>query len=106
MRERKRIGEILVDLQVLTSAEVDKVLEAMRRRRDQTKFGQVAREMGLLGEEHILAALAVQMQLFPGIQDLPLPRIMGRLRRPPRPGSAVRRRPVFLPGSNERRLGG
>lgn len=82
MVDRKRLGEILVELQVLTPAEVDRVLAALRRRDDFTKFGQVAREMGLLREEHILAALAVQMQLFPNAHDLSLPKLMGRLRDP------------------------
>jgi hypothetical protein len=93
--DRKRLGEILVDLQVLTVAEVDRVLAAMRRRRDRAKFGQVAREMGLLREEHILAALAVQMQLFPNVSEMSLQRLLGRLsdpiRTPPRiPIQAVR----------------
>jgi hypothetical protein len=80
--ERKRMGKILIDLQVLTPAEVERVLEAMRRRRDQTKFGQVAKDMGLLREEHILAALAVQMQLFPHIQKLSLNRLLDHLQSP------------------------
>lgn len=79
MWERRKIGDILVDLQVLTPDVVDNVLAAMSRRRDQAKFGQVARDMGLLREEHILAALAVQMELFPGIGDLSFNRLMGRL---------------------------
>jgi hypothetical protein len=82
MRERKKLGEILHDLQVLTDADIARVIEAMRRRRDQTKFGQVARDMGLLRDEHILAALAVQMQMFPGIQDLSLNRLLDRLQEP------------------------
>ena len=41
MRERKKLGQILRDLQVLTDAEVERVLQAMRRRDDFTKFGQV-----------------------------------------------------------------
>jgi hypothetical protein len=82
MLERPRLGEILVDLGVLTPAEVDRVLQAMRRRRDQNKFGQVARDMGLLREEHILAALAVQMEMFPGIQDLSMNRLLDRLQDP------------------------
>jgi hypothetical protein len=85
MLERKRIGEILVELQVMTTAEVDRVLLAMRRRLDQAKFGQLARDMGLIREEHILAALAVQMDLFPGIQDMSLNRLLGRLRAPVTP---------------------
>jgi hypothetical protein len=82
MYQRKRLGEILVDLQVLTTAEVERVLQAMRRRLDQTKFGQVARDMGLLREEHILAALAVQMELFPRIHDMSLNRLLDRLQAP------------------------
>jgi hypothetical protein len=83
MQERKRLGEILIDLQVLTPAQVERVLQAMRRRRDLAKFGQVAKEMGLLREEHILAALAVQMQLFPGIGEMSLNRLLGTLAAPP-----------------------
>jgi hypothetical protein len=79
MQDRKRIGDILVDLRVLTPAEVEQVVFALRRRGGQAKFGQVAREMGLLQDAQILAALAVQMQLFPGIQDMSLPRLLNRL---------------------------
>lgn len=82
MYQRKRLGQILVDLQVLTTAEVERVLQAMRRRLDQTKFGQVARDMGLVREEHILAALAVQMELFPRIHDMSLSRLLDRLQAP------------------------
>jgi hypothetical protein len=67
-------------LGVLSPSQVDEVLNAMRRRRDRSKFGRVAREMGLLCEEHILAALAVQMQMFPGIQHLSLTRLLSELR--------------------------
>src|SRR5687768_14626701 len=91
--ERKRIGEILVDLQVLTPAEVERVLLALRRRDDFTKFGQVAREMGLLREEHVLAALAVQMQLFPDVQGMSLGRLLNKLTEP-----------VFNPGFSDARL--
>jgi hypothetical protein len=88
VREQKKLGEILVDLGVLTAPHVERVLEALRRRHGRGKFGQVAREMGLLREEHILAALAVQMEMFPGIAELSLPRLFDRLRAPapsPRP---------------------
>jgi hypothetical protein len=91
--ERKRLGEILVGLQVLTPAEVERVLEALRRRRDRSKFGQVGREMGLLREEHILAALAVQMEMFPGIGDLSLDRLLDRLQAPAPPTTPARGRP-------------
>jgi transcriptional regulator of NAD metabolism len=66
MQERQKIGEILVQLKVLTRSDVDRVLEALRRRQRRQKFGQTARDMGLIDEEHILAALAVQMNLVPG----------------------------------------
>ena len=82
MTEFKRLGEILVDLQVLTASDVDRVLHALRLRRGNAKFGQVAREMGLLREEHILAALAVQMELFPQIHEMTLQRLLGRLADP------------------------
>jgi hypothetical protein len=82
MTERKKLGAILRDLRVLTDSEVERVLDALRRRRDQTKFGQVARDMGLLYDEHILAALAVQMQMFPGIQDYSLRRLLDHLQQP------------------------
>jgi hypothetical protein len=100
MLERNKLGSILVNLRVLTPAEVERVVQAMRRRRDQAKFGQVAKDMGLLREEHILAALAVQMQLFPGIQDLSLNRVLSRLQDPcPAPAvartAAVRNRSAF-----------
>src|SRR5262245_66583835 len=82
MYQRKKIGEILVELGVLTETDVDKVLQAQRRRPDAAKFGQIAKDMGLCREEHILAALAVQMELFPETNDLD--RILGRLQRPVR----------------------
>ncbi|HXG10759.1 MAG TPA: hypothetical protein VNK04_13460 [Gemmataceae bacterium] len=80
MGERKKLGEILVDLQVLSPADVERVMQALARRTDrQKKFGHLARDMGLLDEEHILAALAVQMELFPGIQDLSLQEVLESL---------------------------
>jgi hypothetical protein len=91
--ERKRLGEVLVGLQVLTPAEVERVLEAMRRRQDRSKFGQVARDMGLLQEEHILAALAVQLELFPGLDDLSLDRVLDRLQAPAQPAGSGRKSP-------------
>jgi hypothetical protein len=76
MLERRKIGEILVDLRVLSRLNVERVLEAMQRRRRRQKFGQTARDMGLLEEEHILAALAVQMNLIPGGERLSLGQIL------------------------------
>lgn len=79
---RKPLGEILVGLQVLTPEEVERVLEALRRRADRAKFGQVAREMGLVRDEHILAALAVQLEIFPGLGNMSLPGVLQRLQHP------------------------
>ena len=79
MPERQKIGEILVQLKVISRSEVDRVLEAMQRRLRRQKFGQTAQDMGLLGEEHILAALAVQMNLIPGADRLSLGQILERL---------------------------
>jgi hypothetical protein len=76
MRTRQRLGEILVELKVVTPADVGRILEALGRRGRPQKFGQMARAMGLVGEEHILAALAVQMNLFPGIHRLSLHQIL------------------------------
>jgi hypothetical protein len=76
MRTEKKIGEILVRLKVLHHLDLDRVLEALRRAERRQKFGQMARSMGLVTEEHILAALAVQMNLFPGIQRMTLPQIL------------------------------
>jgi len=76
MQERQKIGEILVHLKVLTGFDVDRVLEAMQRRRRRQKFGQTARDMGLLDEEHILAALAVQMNLTPDIDRFSLGQVL------------------------------
>lgn len=95
--EPRKIGEILIDLRVLTPEEVERVLSAMRRRRDNVKFGQLAREMKYLKEEHILAALAVQMELFPRVAHMSLQSILQKLSSPVKtnpqlPVAAVRRR--------------
>jgi hypothetical protein len=82
MHNHKKIGDILIDLGVLTAPDVENILWALRRRDDRTKFGRVAREMGLVNEEHILAAVAVQMRMFPGIQDFSMERLLCQLRKP------------------------
>jgi hypothetical protein len=79
MQPAPKLGEILVGLKVLSRFDVDRVLEAMRRCRRRQKFGQTARAMGLVTEEHILAALAVQMNLLPDIGRLNLHQILGQL---------------------------
>ena len=88
--ERKKFGDILVDLQVLSPAQVERVLAALHKRRDNVKFGEMARALGMLHDEHILAALAVQLQLLPGIEDLSVRRILTSLQglEPARPGLA------------------
>ena len=79
MSSRKKLGEILVDLKVLSTADVQRVLNALDRRFDRQKFGEVARNMGLVTEEQVLAALAVQMHLFRGIETWSLEDILNRL---------------------------
>jgi hypothetical protein len=81
--EPKKIGEILVSLKVLSHFDVSRVLEALRKRQGRQKFGQMARDMGLLGDEHILAALAVQMHLLPGIEQMSLRQILDQLQSEP-----------------------
>jgi hypothetical protein len=76
MRTEQKLGEILVRLKVLSHFDRDRVLEAMRRLGRRQKFGQMARAMGLITEEHILAALAVQMNLFPGVQRMTLREVL------------------------------
>lgn len=82
MREHRKLGEILVGLKVLKQGDVDRVLEVLRRQSRRQRFGQTARAMGLLEEEHILAALAVQMNLFPGIHRLSLQQLLQALQSP------------------------
>jgi len=79
MHTDKKIGQILVDLKVLSHFDVERILESVRKRRRHQKFGQMARDMGLAREEEILAALAVQMELLPGIRRLTLKQILQQL---------------------------
>jgi hypothetical protein len=79
MARQRKLGEILVDLKVLTPADVERVLASVQRRGQRKKFGEMAVEMGLAREEDVLAALAVQMELFPGIQRLSLEEILRHL---------------------------
>ena len=76
MQERRKIGEILVQLKAMSRSDVDRVLEAMEKRSRRQKFGQTAQDMGLLDEEHIFVALAVQMKLFPGVERLSVDQIL------------------------------
>jgi hypothetical protein len=81
-REHRKIGEILVGLGALKGVDVNRVLDALSRRLDRQKFGQMAQTMGLVREEHILAALAVQMDLFPGIDKMSIGQILNSLQDP------------------------
>lgn len=76
MHAEQKLGEILIRLKVLNRIDFDRVMEVLRRSERRQKFGQVARAMGLVTEEHILAALAVQMELFPGIHRMSLDEIL------------------------------
>lgn len=98
MHTGQKLGEILVRLKVLNRFDLDRVLEAMRRVRRRQKFGQTARAMGLVAEEHILAALAVQMNLFPGIQRMTLPQILEYLQTPDPAGVNLAPTAPGLPG--------
>jgi hypothetical protein len=79
MGEHRRLGEVLVQLRVLSPGDIDRVLEALRRRHRRSKFGQVAQAMGLAREEQVLAALAVQMRLLPGIERMSLSEVLAAL---------------------------
>lgn len=76
MNTEQKLGEILVRLKVINRIDFDRVMETLRRSERRQKFGQVARAMGLVNEEHILAALAVQTKLFPGIERMTLDEIL------------------------------
>jgi hypothetical protein len=76
MGTEQKIGEILLRLKIINRVDLDRVLETLRRGGRRQKFGQVARAMGLLSEEHILAALAVQSKLFPGVEWMTLDEIL------------------------------
>jgi hypothetical protein len=52
----------------------------MQRRPDRRKFGQLASSLGLMREEHIFAALAAQMHLFPGVEQMSPDQILQFLR--------------------------
>jgi hypothetical protein len=76
MHTEQKIGEILLRLKVITRFDFDRVMETLRRSERKQKFGQVARAMGLISEEHILAALAVQTKLFAGVEFMTLDQIL------------------------------
>lgn len=76
MRTDQKLGEILLRLKVLNRTDLNRVMEALRHSERRQKFGQMARSMGLVSEEHIYAALAVQMNLFPDVQRMTLQQIL------------------------------
>jgi hypothetical protein len=79
MHTEQKLGEILVRLKVINRIDFDRVMETLRRSERRQKFGQLARAMGLVNEEHILAALAVQTKLFPGVERMTLEEILDYL---------------------------
>ncbi|HZV04227.1 MAG TPA: hypothetical protein VE999_03975 [Gemmataceae bacterium] len=76
MHTEQKLGEILVRLKVINRVDFNRVMETLRRSERRQKFGQLARAMGLVNEEHILAALAVQTKLFPGVERMTLEEIL------------------------------
>src|SRR5262245_48452165 len=82
MATHKRLGEILIDLGVMTPAEVERVAAAQDRRGDPVKFCQLAKELGLVTDEQILAALAVQMGAVPLNLQRSIRKVIGELKRP------------------------
>lgn len=77
-----RIGAILIELGVLTSAEVARVATAQSRRGDPVKFGHLAKDLGIVTDEHILAALAVQMGIVPMNLQRSIRKVLGDLKGP------------------------
>lgn len=89
---RKKFGEILVGMGALSPVEVDRILTAMDRRVDPIKFGQLARKMGLINDEQILAALAVQIGLVSEGLQRDMRQVLGELAKPGKPVAAPQRR--------------
>src|SRR3954451_651654 len=89
---RKKFGEILVTMGALSAAEVDRILTAMDRRVDPIKFGQLARKMGLIDDEQILAALAVQIGLVSEDLQRDMRQVLGELAKPGKAAPAPPRR--------------
>lgn len=82
MSNPKRLGEILVDLGVITRAEAEFVAAAQSRRGDTVKFGKLAKDLGLVTAEQVLAALAVQLELVPANLQRSIHKVIGDLRGP------------------------
>jgi hypothetical protein len=82
MTLEKRLGEILVDLGVMTTQEAERVASAQWRRGDPVKFGKLAKDLGMVSDEQILAALAVQMGVVPLQLQRSIRKVLGDLRGP------------------------
>ena len=82
MTLEKRLGEILVDLGVMTMQEVEHVTTAQWRRGDAVKFGKLAKNLGMVSDEQILAALAVQIGVVPLQVQQSIRKVLGDLRGP------------------------
>jgi hypothetical protein len=82
MTPQRRLGEILIELGVLTSQEAEQVATAQCRRGDPVKFGKLAKDLGMVSDEQILAALAVQMGVVPLNLQRSIRKVLGDLRNP------------------------
>lgn len=82
MTLENRLGEILVALGVLTPQEAERVATAQNRRGDSVKFGKLAKDLGMVSDEQILAALAVQMGVVPLHLQQSIRKVLGDLRGP------------------------
>ena len=62
--------------------EAERVATAQSRRGDPVKFGNLAKDLGMVGDEQILAALAVQMGIVPLNLQRSIRKVLGDLKGP------------------------
>src|SRR5437899_3044697 len=82
MTAQRWLGEILVELGVLTPLEAERVAAAQNRRGNPVKFGKLAKDLGMVDDEQILAALAVQMGVVPLNLQRSIRKVIGDLKGP------------------------
>ncbi len=70
MRTRKRIGDILTQMGLVSKEDVEKGLREQEHHRNDKKIGEILLEIGLLKEDDLIRALALQYQL-PFMKKLP-----------------------------------
>lgn len=61
MRERKKLGELLLEAGVITQAQLDKALEEQRRTGE--RLGAILAKQGILSEKEIASVIAKQLNL-------------------------------------------